>query len=138
SLALGDLGRVRLSVVVPTLGRVADLARVLDALEAQSGDVPSGVEVVVVDDGSTDGTRRLLEERAARSRLLFASQERRGPASARNRGAALAKGEILVFLGDDTVPEAGFLAAHDRAQKEGDGGRRAVLGYTAWDEERMR
>jgi len=49
----------------------------------------------------------------------------------------MASGEILVFLGDDTVPEPGFLAAHDQAHREGNGGARAVLGYTGWDEERM-
>ncbi|HEV8267513.1 MAG TPA: glycosyltransferase [Thermoanaerobaculia bacterium] len=128
---------MRLSVVIPTVGRVADLTRVLEAIEEQAGGVPGGVEVVVVDDGSTDGTKGLLEERAARGALVFASQDRRGPASARNRGAGLASGEILVFLGDDTVPEPGFLAAHDRAHREGDGGPLAVLGYTGWDEKRM-
>src|SRR5205085_11358539 len=62
------------------------------------------------------------------------SQEHAGPAAARNRGAAAARGERLVFLGDDVVPQPGFLAAHAAPPSEA----AAVLGYTTWDAARMR
>jgi glycosyltransferase involved in cell wall biosynthesis len=103
-----------LSVVIPTKDRAEALARTLDALAAQEvGD--ASLEVVVVDNGSSDGT---LEQVRAREggvglpiRLL--EQPARGPAAARNAGAAAARGEVLLFLGDDTEPEnEALLRAH--------------------------
>jgi|GEM_PF-240487 len=130
---------VRISVVIPTFDRLAELKRTLAALESQRTSLPFGVEIVVVDDGSRDGTDAFLREWAARTTGAKAlSQENAGPARARNRGAAAAGGEIVLFLGDDTVPERGFLSAHEKAHRLGGSGPLAVLGYTTWDEERMR
>ncbi len=130
---------VRISVVIPTFNRLADLRRTLAALESDRAGLPFGVEIVVVDDGSADGTSAFLEEWAARTPgAKTLSQENSGPARARNRGAAAAKGEIVLFLGDDTVPEPGFLSIHEKAHRLGGPGPLAVLGYTTWDEERMR
>jgi GT2 family glycosyltransferase len=132
-----DRARPRLSVVVPTRGRRAKLARVLDALAAQAQEVGGALETLAVDDGSEDDTRAFLASRPADpARLTALSQEHAGPAAARNRGAAAARGERLVFLGDDTVPQPGFLATH-AAPPERDGPV-AVLGYTTWDRVRMR
>jgi glycosyltransferase involved in cell wall biosynthesis len=103
-----------LSVVIPTKDRADALARTLDALEAQRvGDATA--EVLIVDNGSSDGT---LEQVSAREggaglpiRLL--EQPEGGPAAARNAGVAAASGEVLLFLGDDTEPEdSGLLRAH--------------------------
>lgn len=129
---------MRLSVVIPTLDRKERLGRTLAALEAQRGGVEGGVEILVVDDGSTDGSRLLLAglEKEGRLRALFPGHG--GPARARNAGAREAAGEILVFLGDDIVPEPGFLAAHDAAHRETPGEPRAVLGRTDWDSSRIR
>jgi GT2 family glycosyltransferase len=128
---------MRLSVVIPTFNRRDRLARVLEALDAQWGEVAGGFECIVVDDGSEDGTATLLREAVLAGRLRALSPGHGGPARARNAGARAAAGEILVFLGDDTEPQPGFLLAHDRAHRES-GGPRAVLGYTGWDEARMR
>ncbi len=136
---------VEVSVVVPTFNRRAILAEVLEALDAQE-DAPA-FEVVVVDDGSTDGSPEAVEawiasrsERSARPeparrprpdvRLL--RQENRGPAAARNRGVTAARGPMIALLGDDTVPEPGWLAAHLAAHRARPGQRLAVIGYTAW------
>ena len=128
---------MRLSVVIPTFNRRDRLARVLAALDAQRGEISGGFECIVVDDGSEDGTAALLRDAVLAGRLRSLSPGHGGPARARNAGARAAAGEILVFLGDDTAPEPGFLLAHDRAHREG-GAARAVLGYTGWDEARMR
>ena len=93
------------SVVVPTYNRRDRLEHVLDALFAQHTDVP--FEIVVVSDGSTDGTDAYLSTAAApagsRATLRHVRQENSGPAAARNRGVDLARGEIVVFVDDDNV-----------------------------------
>ena len=128
---------MRLSIVIPTHSRRGALARVLDALARQAPEVDGALETIVVDDGSTDDTRPFLECRAPDAANVAAIfQENSGPGRARNAGAARARGARLVFLGDDTVPEPGFLSAH-AAPPEG-GEPIAVLGYTSWDGERMR
>ena len=119
------------SVVIPTFNRMDVLPEVLAALEAQEG--APDFEVVVVDDGSTDGTAEWLEGRRWRMPVQAVSQENAGPAAARNRGVTLASGGRVAFLGDDTVPSRGWLAAHRRAaDARPDPDRLAVLGYTGW------
>ncbi len=119
------------SVVIPTHNRLEVLREVLAALEAQEG-APS-FEVVVVDDGSHDGTTEWLRSRPGSLALRSLTQENAGPAAARNTGVAVAAGRWVAFLGDDTVPARGWLAAHRAAHTErGDDPRVAVLGYTGW------
>ncbi|MDD7969107.1 glycosyltransferase [Actinomycetospora lemnae] len=97
---------VDVSVVVPVRDRPAELARLLDAL----GDTAPGLgEVVVVDDGSNDpdATARVADERGAR---VVRHPVSRGPAAARNTGAAASSGALVAFLDSDVVPEPGWLA----------------------------
>jgi glycosyltransferase involved in cell wall biosynthesis len=119
------------SIVIPSFDRSAVLAEVLAALEGQQG--APDFEVVVVDDGSTDGTAELLAGLRPSFPLTVRRQPNRGPAAARNAGVAAASGEWVAFLGDDTVPQKGWLAAHAAAHEH----RRrrqplAVVGYTRW------
>lgn len=115
-----DPGRGALSVIVPTYNRAASLRRLLDSIEAQ-GWPAARTEVVVVDDGSSDGTPEVLAApRPFTLRPLH--QANQGAALARNRGAAHAAGDLLVFLDDDIVLAPGFLggiailhARHGRA-----------------------
>src|SRR5436190_19710522 len=86
------------SVIIPTYNRLDMLLRVLDALAAQAG-APE-FEVIVINDGSTDDTERVVGQRAG---ITFRTQTNSGPGAARNRGVALAKGKFVVFIGDDTV-----------------------------------
>ena len=104
------------------------LLRVLDALERQHN--PPELEVIVINDGSTDDTERVL---ARRDDIIFRSQTNSGPGRARNLGVTLATGRFVVFIGDDTVPEPHFLAQHARSHSEsGDDPLVACLGYTGW------
>ena len=124
------------SVVIPTHNRLEVLAEVIQALEFQ--DRPPSFEVVIVDDGSTDGTADWLRSRTFNVPLRVLVQENRGPAAARNTGVAVASGEWVAFLGDDTVPSPGWLAAHREAHRtRGDDPHLAVIGYTGWHK-RMR
>ena len=117
-----------LSVVIPTFNRLEMLCRVLDALGGQVG--APDFEVIVIDDGSTDGTAAAM---ASRQSLIFRTQPNGGPGRARNHGVSLAGGRFVVFIGDDTVPESSFLAEHGRVhQASGDDPLVACLGYTGW------
>jgi glycosyltransferase involved in cell wall biosynthesis len=118
------------SVVIPTYRRTQTLFPVLDALARQ--EKPPEFEVVVVDDGSGDDTSDRLSGYRASYPFRFFTQENGGPASARNRGVREARGRVVLFLGDDTVPEPPLLAVHGRAHAEKREYPVAVLGYTTW------
>jgi glycosyltransferase involved in cell wall biosynthesis len=106
---------MRLSVVIATKDRAAFLARALDSLGSQQC-APS-FEVVVVDNGSSDGTRELVHERRASGTLdvTYVSVPKPNRGAARNAGIAAARGAIVVFVDDDVSLPEGFLAAHDAA-----------------------
>jgi GT2 family glycosyltransferase len=95
------------SVIVPARDAEATLARTLDCLGAQDTDLE--FEVVVVDDGSTDGTAALAASAGGHVRLV--SQAREGAAQARNLGVAESSGDALAFLDADCFPAPGWLAA---------------------------
>lgn len=101
-----------LSIVTPTHNKEALLRRTLASLERQ--DVgPDAFEVVVVDDGSSDGTPAFLAGHRPPFALDVVRQEtNQGRAAARNRGLERAGGEIVVFLDDDMELVPGFLRAH--------------------------
>ncbi|HEX5387003.1 MAG TPA: glycosyltransferase family 2 protein [Gemmatimonadales bacterium] len=99
------------SVVIPTYQRRDSLARALDALARQTL-APERYEVIVVIDGSTDGTRELMESFAALCAVRALSQENRGRAAACNAGLRAARGALAVLLDDDMEPAPGCLAAH--------------------------
>ncbi len=122
------------SVVIPTFNRLTDLQRVVRAIREQFVPEGSGLEVVVVDDGSTDGTAAWLGGQISSGDLTVITQDNAGPAAARNRGARAASGEVLLFLGDDTEPASGWLHAHlEEHRLDGDRkGTLAVVGYTGF------
>jgi glycosyltransferase involved in cell wall biosynthesis len=111
----------RISVVMPTYRRPALLSRCLDALLAQSlpGDA---YEIVVVDDGRTDDTRACVAEfeaiasHAGGPSIRYVQPEgTRGPAGARNRGWRAARGALIAFTDDDTVPDVDWLRLGEAA-----------------------
>jgi glycosyltransferase involved in cell wall biosynthesis len=102
---------LRVSVVIPTCNRKARLRRVLDALARQSVE-PDVFEVVIVDDGSSDGTSDALAALHTDYALRSFFQPNAGPARARNRGVQEARGELVLFLDDDVMPEPCLIAEH--------------------------
>ena len=99
-----------LSVIIPTYNRRESLRRCLDSLTAQVE--PPPFEVIVVDDGSEDGTAEALARYQACYSMRVLVTGRAGPASARNLGAAEAGGEYLLFIDDDVVTHPDLLATH--------------------------
>jgi glycosyltransferase involved in cell wall biosynthesis len=105
------------SVVIPTYNRVGRLRHVIAALEQQA--YPSDAyEVIVISDGSTDGTDAYLEAFRSTMRLRWFPQANRGPAAARNAGIQKAGGEFIVFIDDDVVAEPQLLGEHARSHRE--------------------
>jgi GT2 family glycosyltransferase len=102
----------RVSVVIPTLDRRDELGATLAALATQTLP-PETYEVVVVVDGSRDGTIEMLERLRPRYRLVVAVQpRRRGRAAACNEGARRACGRLLVLLDDDITASERLLEEH--------------------------
>jgi GT2 family glycosyltransferase len=117
------------SVVVPTYRRPDALRATLTALAGL--DYPSDrYEVIVIDDASDERTAKLVDAHRGRGvALSFATQSHRGAAAARNHGARLADGDLLLFCDDDIVVDSNHLRAHLAAQAE----HRDALVNGAWE-----
>jgi GT2 family glycosyltransferase len=115
----------RASVVIPTFRRKRSLLRALNALATQTI-APGEYEVIVVIDGSDDGSREAVESLSPAHELRVLWQGKRGRAAACNTGVAVAQGELIVLLDDDMEATPGFLEAHLRAHPPGS--RIAVIG----------
>ncbi|HEX6598552.1 MAG TPA: glycosyltransferase [Gemmatimonadaceae bacterium] len=104
---------IECTVVIPTYRRADLLERCLEALTHQS--LPAHeYEVVVVDDARSDATRAQVErlrDRGGAVRYLRPEGDTRGPAAARNAGWRGARGWLIAFTDDDTVPDAEWLSA---------------------------
>lgn len=101
---------MKCSVIIPTCHRNDLLAKCLERLCAGMQALEAGdYEVIVTDDGAKSDARQMIEERFPWAKWVKGPG--RGPASNRNRGASHARGEWLLFLDDDCVPDTGLLAA---------------------------
>ena len=93
----GDL----VSVVIPSYNRAYCIAATVDSALAQTH---RNVEILVVDDGSSDGTRALIEDRYRREpRVRYIHQSNAGVSAARNHGLRLARGQFLALLDSDDI-----------------------------------
>ena len=103
------------TVLICTRDRRAMLERALGSIA--SARVPAGLawELVVVDNGSADGTAAAAEGFAGRLPIRVVREERAGLSHARNRGVEAARGGLIVWTDDDVLVDAGWLEAHCRA-----------------------
>jgi len=99
-----------ISVVIPTYNRERLLDQALRSLLDQSYP-QERYEIIVVDDGSLDGTAALVQDLAQKypGRLQYFRQTNRGPAAARNLGIHRAKGEFIAFIDDDCIADSHWL-----------------------------
>ncbi len=102
---------IDISVIVPTYNRLDRLKRVLSALEKQTYPRES-FEVIVVSDGSSDGTAEFLKAYSSPILLEGHHQANQGPAAARNTGIKMARGAYVLFLDDDVVPSENLIQEH--------------------------
>ena len=105
---------MRAAIIIPVYNRRDDLRECLLALPEETLRTRD-CEVIVVDDGSTDGAGEMVAAEFPHVRLAR-TEGNSGPAHARNIGSRLARGALLVYLDSDAVPEPGWLdalLAHD-------------------------
>lgn len=110
---------IDLSVVIPTHNRSELLGRCLDSLCAQTQD-PEGFEVIVIDDGSSDGTEAMLAAFQGRLDLRPLHPGAIGQSAARNAGIEAARGRVCLLLDDDVIASTQLLAEHLAAHAEAD------------------
>ncbi|MDI6703990.1 MAG: glycosyltransferase [bacterium] len=104
------------SIVIPTFNRKLLLDRCLTYLFSQ--DYPKDrYEIVVVDDGSSDGTREMVSSKHPPCLLKYLYQEQSGPNRARNLGIREAEGGVIVFIDSDIFAPPSLLSSHLRIHK---------------------
>ncbi len=102
------------SIVIPTYNRLPILRKCLDALESQlfTNEI-NDFEIVLVDDGSTDGTPEWLNLNSSiYPHVCLYEQTHGGPALGRNLGVEKSRGDIIVFIDSDLVVDEKFLVCH--------------------------
>jgi glycosyltransferase involved in cell wall biosynthesis len=126
----------QISVIIPTFNRAEVLRRTLNLLATQTLS-KNEFEVIVIDDGSVDETPRLLAEFQAKQviDLRFVSQKNAGQGVARNQGIAMAADKILLFLGDDMLPQPDLLEMHLRFHILHAADTAGCLGLVEWHPE---
>lgn len=110
-----------LTIVIPSYQRRAALTRLLGGLAEQlkAPGLQEGVDVLVVLDGSTDGSKEAVSALGMPVPVGVVWQANAGLAAARNRGLADAGGELVWFLDDDMVPAEGLVSLHRHAHDDG-------------------
>lgn len=119
---------MRISIIIPTYNRKDVLIKTLKTFTQQSHD---DFEIIIVDDGSEDGTKEAIERLNLSFKLRYFFQNNKGPASARNLGIKKAKEDIIFFTGDDIIPSPDLLKEHIYLHEQKNE-KLVVLGYTQW------
>ena len=102
------MDQIKVSVVIPVYNVERYLGECLDSVLTQSLDA---IEVVCVDDGSSDSSAQILRDYAGRDpRVVNIFQENSGQSAARNAGTAAARGEYVLYLDSDDLLLPGALA----------------------------
>jgi glycosyltransferase involved in cell wall biosynthesis len=121
-----------ISLIMPCYNRAYDLVKVLEAYDSQLGN--PGFEIIAVDDGSSDRTYEILRsfQPAHFSLKVIHQQRNQGPAMARNVGITLASSPLILFVGDDILPDSYLVHGHLAAHRYYPNQETAILGKVVW------
>ena len=124
------------SIVIPTYNRLHTLKKCIAAIEKQ-GYPKEKFELIVVNDGSADGTEGFLEEYQKDTKLNFKyfNQVNTGPAAARNIGIKNAEGYIIILIGDDMIMGPEFVENHIDFHQVWPQISHACLGFIDWSQD---
>ncbi|MFZ0943704.1 MAG: glycosyltransferase family 2 protein [Syntrophobacteraceae bacterium] len=110
------MSKIQVSIIIPTYNRALRLTKALDSIVLQWNDL---YELIVVDDGSTDNTKSIIEDYSKRIDIKYIYQDNSGkPASARNTGIKHAKGDYVCFLDSDDILAKGSIEKRRRFLSE--------------------
>lgn len=119
-----------ISVVIPCFNNLETLPRVLDMLQKEN---KIDSEIIVVDNGSNDGSREYLSKRVeTQKNLVFLIEEKHGAGAARNKGAVSARSPLLLFLGGDILPVSNLLGTHLATHTKNNDMKAGCLGFVTW------
>ena len=121
-----------LSAILCTFNRAELLSQTLESIVGQSLD-RSDFELIVIDDGSSDHTRKAVESFERRLPVRYAYQANAGLASAKNHGIYCSRAPLLLFLDDDDVCSPKLFEEHLKTHGQYPDNHFAVLGYTDLD-----
>ena len=121
-----------LSAILCTFNRAELLSQTLESVLGQTLD-RSKFELIVIDDGSVDNTRKVVESFERRLPLRYAYQANAGLASARNHGIYRSQAPLLLFLDDDDLCSPKLFEEHVKTHGQYPDNHFAVLGYVALD-----
>jgi glycosyltransferase involved in cell wall biosynthesis len=123
------MGIPEISVIIPCFNNLETLPRILDRLLKEK----VNSEIIVVDNGSSDGSREYLRKRVeVQKNLIFFTEEKRGAGAARNKGAESATSFLLLFWGGDILPADNLLKVHVAAHKKNNDLKAGCLGFVTW------
>ncbi len=108
---------LRYSIIIATYNRLEELNELLPSLVAQTFPADQ-FEVIIVDDGSTDGTKEYIHSLSTEFDLRYLSQENKGPGAARNYGMSKAEGDYFIFVDSDCLLPPTYLQAIDDSIEE--------------------
>src|SRR5699024_7704751 len=93
------MGSVKVSIIIPAYNVEDYIEQCIKSVIQQSY---SNIEIIVINDGSTDGTRKIIEKYIENNEnLVLKNQDNQGQSAARNKGIELSKGEYIMFLDSD-------------------------------------
>jgi glycosyltransferase involved in cell wall biosynthesis len=105
-----SMDKPRFSIIIPTYNNDAQLMQCLHSLSHQKID-PALFEVIVINDGGNEELNEIIGSEQAEISMRYFRQDNKGPAAARNLGIRNAKGNIILFLDDDSLPLEDWLHA---------------------------
>jgi glycosyltransferase involved in cell wall biosynthesis len=123
-----------LSIIIPTYNRKEILVSTLHSLQHQKNILWETIEVIIIDDGSSDGTFSEIEKKKNNYPfdLHLFHQENQGQGNARNLALQHAHGDIILFMGDDIIFQQNALEEHVKVHRHYPQDTVACLGYTTW------
>lgn len=102
------------SIIIPVYNSLKTLLITLESINQQrlSKTEYEYIDVIIVDDGSTDETKSILKDKIYNFKLIYIKQENMGAGCARNLGAKISTSEILIFIDSDVILQRNFVKEH--------------------------
>ena len=126
----------QLSIIIPSYNRKDILLRMLKSYEQQTARAEI-LEILVVDDGSTDGTEAAIAAFALASPIAirYLANRKKGPGSARNYGIQEARGNLILLGDDDIIPSPTLVAEHVAWNRKYPADNFGIMGHVSWSPE---